>query len=251
MLDWVPTTRDWIVWPYDRMAISEDPLPEPAIKEGTWKTIGSGHTLLYFGGDMALDWVPAIGDYRVFRSDWSQQDFLPGPARSKGAWATIRDMVIGEVASEHRLVYLGGDHVLDWVPQDRSYRVWHFDRHGTRQDPLLGRIVMQADGTKDEQPFAEGVFPDPEVNSSTSILAIDMNEILVWHADTGKYRVWFYDRIGLQPETFSASNQQGTWNTIRVGHVLLWLGELGSGQLLDWEPATGKYRLFNDVPSIA
>jgi hypothetical protein len=251
VLDWVPASRTWNVWPYDSMAISGDPLPAPAIKSGTWSTIETGHTLLYVGSDLVLDFVPATGDYRLFQADRAKPDFLPGPAKTKGTWTTIRERVVGGVALQHRLVYLGGDHVLDWVPQDRSFRVWRLDRRGTRQDPLMGIPVAGPDGTVNEQPLSEGVFADSGINASTTILAISTNEILVWHADTGKFRVMVYDRAVLSPQPFTDSPQAGTWTTIRTGHVLLWLGELGNGQLLDWEPATGKYRLFPDVPKTA
>jgi hypothetical protein len=244
----VPATRTFNVWPYDSMAISGDPLPSPAIKSGIWSTIESGHTLIYLGGDLVLDFVPATGAYRLFAADWSQADFLPGPAKTKGTFATIRDEVVDGVPQQHRLVYLGGDRVLDWVPQDHSFRVWKLDRRGTRQDPLLGIPVAQAGGSVSEQPLAEGVFADPGMNGDTQIITISSNEVLIFHADTGKWKVMLYDRTVLSPEPFTDSPRSGTWTSIRLGHVLLWLGELGRGQLLDWEPVTGKYRLFPDVP---
>lgn len=251
VLDWVPSARTWDVWPYESLAISGDPLPAPALKSATWSTIGTGHTLTNLGGDLVLDHVAATGDYRLFKADWSQPDFLPGPALAKGTWLTIRDRVVGGVAQQHRLAYLGGDHVLDWVPQDRTFRVWRLDRRGVRQDPLLGRPVAGPGGTITEAPLAEGAFADARMNATTQILAISSNKALVWHGDTGAWRVLFYDRTHLQPQTFTDSPRGGTWNTIRTGHVLLWLGELGNGQLLDWEPTTGRYRLFPDVPDTA
>ena len=248
VLDWVPAARTWNVWPYESLAIDGDPLPAPAIKSGIWSTIQSGHTLIYMGGDLMLDFVPATGAYRLFAAEWAQPDFLPGPAITKGTWGTIRDQVVDGVLQQHRLVYLGSDRVLDWVPQDRSFRVWKLDRRGTRQDPLLGIPVAQADGTVREQPLAEGVFADFDINANTQIITISTNEVLIFHADTGRWEVLFYDRTLLSPQPFTGSPRSGTWTTIRLGHVLLWLGELGNGQMLDWEPATGKYRLFFNIP---
>jgi hypothetical protein len=250
VLDWVPAARTFNVWPYDSMAISGDPLPSPAIKSGVWSTIQTGHTLIYMGSDVVLDFVPATGAYRLFTAEWDKSDFLPGPAKTKGVFVTIRDQVVGGVPQQHRLVYLGGDHVLDWVPQDRSFRIWNLDRRGTRQDPFLGVPVAQAGGTVREQPLAEGVFPDSDINVDTQIITIDTNQLLIFHADTGKWKVLFYDRILLSPTPFTDSPRSGTWKTIRLGHVLLWLGQLGNGQLLDWEPTTGRYRVFPDIPLI-
>jgi hypothetical protein len=251
VLDWVPAARSWNVWPYESLAIGGDPLPAPAIKSGTWSAIQTGHTLINLGGDLVLDHVPASGDYALFKDDWTQADFLPGPALTTGSWTTIRDSVVEGVLQQHALVYLGGDHVLDWVPQTRSFRIWHLDRRQTRQDPLLGVPVAGPGGTINEAPLNEGVFADGGINASTQILAISVNEVLVWRGDTGGWRILFYDRTPQALQPFTDSPRGGTWRTIRSGHVLLWLGELGKGELLDWEPATGKYRLFPGVPDTA
>lgn len=248
VLDWVPADRTFNVWPYRSLAIGGDPLPAPAVKSGIWRTIETGHTLIYMGTDLVLDYVPATGGYRLFEADWTKPDFLPGPARAKGTWATIRDEVVGGVLQQHRLVYLVGDRVLDWIPQDRTFRVWKLDRFGTRQDPLLGIPVAGADGLVHDTPLQEGTFSDPNINGDTTIITISANEVLFWHADTGRWEVLFYDRTLQSPQPFTDSPRSGTWNTIRKDHVLLWLGELGNGQLLDWEPSTGKYRLFSDIP---
>jgi hypothetical protein len=41
------------------------------------------------------------------------------PAIQSGRWTDIDET--------HQLVVLGGDRVLDWLPSDRSYRLWAFD----------------------------------------------------------------------------------------------------------------------------
>ncbi|ARP89274.1 hypothetical protein CAL14_02340 [Bordetella genomosp. 9] len=248
VLDWEPATKAWRVWPFEPLAIAGDPLPSPAVRSGTWRTIGAGHVLVYMGGDLVMDYVPATGDYRLFPADWGAADFLPGPPRAKGRWYTIRDEVVGGVAREHRLAYLGGDHVLDWVPQTRTYRIWALDRRGTRADPLMGVPVPQPDGTVSEPPLAEGAFPDAEIGTATQILSISDSEVLFWHAGSGRWAVRRYDRAAPAGQSFNTVLRSGTWASIRAGHVLASLGEPGSGHLLDWEPGTGKYRLFNGVP---
>lgn len=251
VLDWVPASRTWNVWPYDPMAITGDPLPAPALRSGTWSTIGAGHVLVPFGGDLVLDYVPASGDFRLFDAAWSASDFLPGPARTKGSWATIRDTVVNSVTHEHRLLYLGDNHVLDWVPQDRSFRVWLIDRNRTRQDPLLGIQIAATDGSVHEQPLSEGTFADIGMNEFSRILYIGNNQVLIWHADTGEWRVWLYDRMWQSPQAFTQSPQRGNWAGIRLGHELLWITEPGNGRLLDWHRATGDYRLFSGIPTSA
>ncbi len=251
VLDWIPATSAWRVWPFDPLAIAGDPLPSPAVKSGTWKTIGAGHVLIYMGGDLVMDYVAATGDYRLFPADWGSSDFLPGPARAKGRWATIRNQVVGGVSCEHRLTYLGRDHVLDWVPQTRGYRIWLLDRRGTRADPLLGKLVTQADGTVEEDALTAGTLPDPETDADTQILSISESEVLFWHAPSGNWSLRFYDRGAAPAQAFDPVLRSGTWASIRSGHVLTWLGDPGGGYLLDWEPGSGNYRLFNGVPDNA
>ncbi|MBB3753778.1 hypothetical protein FHT44_006300 [Mycolicibacterium sp. BK634] len=249
VLDWVPDTREWDVWPYESLAISGDPLPAPAVRSGRWKTIGTGHTLMYMGGDLVLDYVSKTGDYRLFRADWRQPDFLPGPPITEGQWVSIRDQGQGNALRQHRLVYLGNDRVLDWVPQDRTFRIWLLDRDHTRTDPLLGIEIEQPDGSWDEEPLAEGSFPDDEMDSNTEILAIDTHQILVWHRLSGTYQCWNYNAAAAA--TFTRAARSGTWTNIQSGDVIAWLGDFGNGQLLHWKPPTGDYRLFRGVPTDA
>jgi hypothetical protein len=218
------------------------------VRSGKWSTIRSGHSLIYMGGDLVLDHVPATGAYRLFLAEWDKPDFLPGPPLVKGAWVTIRDKVVDGALQQHRLTYLGGNHVLDWVPQNRSFRIWKLDRRFTRDDPLLGVRTFPGDGSTVEIPLSEGVFPDSAVDADTQIVPISAKEILIFHPATGQFGVFNYDRTLLSPQPFTLTPRAGVWTNLRQGHVLVWLGELGEGQLLDWESATGKFRLFPDIP---
>src|SRR5439155_851174 len=53
---------------YDTLP-SADPLPDPAVVEGTWLSVRTGHQLIYLDGDRVLDWEPNSGHYRIWRYD--------------------------------------------------------------------------------------------------------------------------------------------------------------------------------------
>ena len=69
VLDWEGSTGSYRIWRFDDTSVSNntDPLPGPAVLSGKWQSIVTGHTLLYLGGDRVLDWVPATGDYRLYK----------------------------------------------------------------------------------------------------------------------------------------------------------------------------------------
>ena len=63
VLDWVVATGNYKVWRVERNpAAGADPLPKPAIFQGNWAEIRTGHQLVYLGGDRLLDWSPRQGD---------------------------------------------------------------------------------------------------------------------------------------------------------------------------------------------
>jgi hypothetical protein len=69
------------------------------------------------------------------------------------------------------------------------------------------------------------------------------DRMLDWRPDTGDYRLWAYDQNpsqGADPLPGRAICE-GRWTTIGRGHELVYLFH---DRLLDWEPATGKFRVW-------
>jgi len=116
--------------------------------------------------------------------------------------------------------------VLDWNPQNGSYRLWNFDPQNS--DPLPG------------PPKQSGTWSS--VKEGHELIPIG-NYVLDWVPATGGYRLWNLDAQSSDPLPGPAV-QQGTWQHIRTGHKLVSLGNY----VLDWEPATGGYRLWNFDP---
>lgn len=122
VLDWEPATGRGRVWAYDRSQSASDPLPTK-VTDVTWVTIRLPHQLVYVGGDLVLDWDEGSGDVRVWRYDRSLTgDVDPLPTlEMQHNWT-------GKIQPGRRLIYLGGDQILDWDPATGHERIWDFDR---------------------------------------------------------------------------------------------------------------------------
>src|SRR4051794_33142332 len=121
-----------------------DPL-QTLLNDHTWSTIkntsGFHHQLISLGGQQGgdlLDWIAESGHYDV----WVAKDPLDpaadpyqDPARTSGAWQTIR--------SGHVLVYLADTpgswqegNVLDLDPATMLVRIYRYSRNITSGDPM-------------------------------------------------------------------------------------------------------------------
>ncbi|MEA3198700.1 MAG: hypothetical protein QOE90_128 [Thermoplasmata archaeon] len=181
VLDWVPATGDYRVWAYDSTQAQGDPLPGVPITSGAWQSIRTGHKLVSLGGNHVLDWVPATGEFRVWRYDptvTSGDPFL-GPLTS-GRWETIR--------AGHFLVHLGGDAVLDWEPATGDYRIWRYDRATTSGDPFPG------------DPVTSGRWGT--IRTGHRLVYLGGDAVLDWEPATGTYRIWRYDRTVTRGDPF-------------------------------------------------
>lgn len=227
VLDWEPATGHYRLWRYDASITgTADPLPGAPITEGTWQTVRTGHELVVLSPDRVLDWEPASGHYRIWRYDPNaagSADPLPGPAVVEGTWQTIR--------SGHRLIPLGGNRVLDWEPDSGHLRIWNYDPSITgNADPLPGNAVVDHTWVT--------------IRTGHELVPLSADRVLDWEPATGHYRVWAYDpSIGGGGDPLPGQpTTQGTWQTVGAGHQLSVLP--GGGRVLNWEPASGRYRVW-------
>ncbi len=197
-----------------------DPFPR-ALTEGRWDTIQRGHELVFMGGDRLFDWVPATGDFRLWEYDQTPSagaDPLPGRAIAEGRWTSI--------GRGHELVYLFKDRLLDWEPATGHFRVWRFDRSGGGGDPIP---EITAEGTWDT------------IRGKHEFVYLDGDLMLDWQPESGDYKVWKVDRNNAGDPFPGSAVVEGRWDTIKTGHELVYLGK---NRMLDWQPASGTYRVW-------
>jgi hypothetical protein len=220
-IDWEPASGAFHVWAYDRSIASGDPLPSE-VAAGSWASIRAGHELLSLGGDHVLDWEPASGRYRVWSYDASATgsgDILPTTV-CEGSWQSIR--------APSRLIYLGGDRLLEWDPTSGGYRIWAYDRAANGRDPLPGA------------PIAEGAWGS--IRSGHELVYCDGDLLLDWVPSTGDFHVWSYDRSAQgQTDPLPTELAAGNWESIREGHRLI---HLEGDRVLDWERRSGAFRVW-------
>jgi hypothetical protein len=224
VLDWVPSSGDFRVFRIERNpAAGADPLPAPPICFGNWASIREDNDIVYLGGDRLLDWDRGTKRFRVWlinRATTGNADPIPGVPQSNGLWTSID--------SGHRLISLGGDRVLDWVPGSGDYRVW-------KHDPLAVGAVDPLSAP----PLNQGNWSS--IRSDRRLVPVGNDRVIDWKPATGDYRVWRYDRSGTGDPFPGEPEVVGQWVTVRSSHDLLYVE---GDRVLDWEPANGHFRLY-------
>lgn len=248
-LFWHRPTGRFQVYAYDPKApVESDPYLEPPTTQGSWskKGITEGHRLLYLGNvhRRMLEWRPTgpgTSHYRLWLCEPTAKNIDPlvGNPRAEGDWSKDR----GEGT---RFVYLGGDLVLTWTPNEPNatwlYNVYQLNKDpGPKGDPL----VFRANGSWNH------------IGSDHELHYLGNDRMLVWRPKDGHYRVYRVDRTVknwsvLLPEPVLA---EGHWETIKddPDRHRLALQPGGGGRLIDWVPATGRVRVWavkNDIPEL-
>ena len=239
LLDWAPSGSGthYRVWQYNRSGSAEALAVYLLIGRQEWTTIDEGHELIWLGRDLrsdphavedlVLDWKPATGDYRLYRvdlegtkRDGTTPDILPEPPLAAGNWASIR--------ADRKLIYLGGNRLLDWAPSSGDYRIWSVDRRARGTTDLLPTLAAQGNWES--------------IRAGQQILNLGGDRILTWQPDTGWYRIWHYDRAGAgdSPPLGLHPLVEGLWQDIDAGHALLWMG---GRHVLDRTLSPSSYRI--------
>jgi hypothetical protein len=89
-------------------------------------------------------------------------------------------------------------------------------------------------------PVCSGVWRS--IKAGHNLVYLGGDRLLDWET-SGRYRLWRYDRnrSGKIDPLPGDPVSEGAWKSIGEGHRLIYLGE---GRLLDWEPESGRYRIF-------
>lgn len=201
-----------------------DPL-DALCARGVWGSIRTGHELLYLGDDLVLDWVPATGGYHVWRYDRTVAEADPFPsAHAHGRW--------GSIGVGHTLLWLGGEHLLDWEPASGAFRLWWFDRSATGEADVLPSLVSRGQWGS--------------IGATKSLVYLGHDQVLDWEPSTGRFRIWHFDRQAGEGDPLPGGPlSEGEWSSIRTGHELI----ACAGHVLDFVPGAGNYRVWLHDPS--
>jgi len=143
----------------------------------TWFRPGGGRELVALDATNILDWQPSTGTYSLVR-------FRPTDENSP----FDRSEPLGkkdEFRRGHRLVPLGTDRVLEWVPRTHDYRTWHYALERAPADIF------------DAQPLSSGTWTD--VGEHDEILVLASNKIGIWHRDPGTLETRTFDPLAVDP----------------------------------------------------
>jgi hypothetical protein len=147
-------------------------------------------------------------------------DPLPGLV-VEGSWQTI-----GE--GREIVPLLGRDRWLDWEPATGAFHVWAYDRSIGDGDPL---------------PHAVASGSWQSIRSGHQLVSLGGDHVLDWEANSGAYRVWRYDSAATGGEDiFPTTTTEGRWQSIVAPARLVYLGD---DKLLEWNPATGMFRIWH------
>jgi hypothetical protein len=144
----------------------------------------AGYDMMALDGDYVIKWWLGTGDYVILHFDRQTSAATPlsltsfagtNPALRRGA----------------RLLNLGSNRLLEWIPITGTYRIWpyHFDGGA-------GEIF-------DPTPLADGHWDDPAPGDE--LLVVDLPDasqgraLLIWERATGRIRLRSLDPLALDP----------------------------------------------------
>jgi hypothetical protein len=170
--------------------------------------------------DRLLDWEPSTGRFRVWHFDRHTRGGDPLPSTTcEGQWNSIR--------GQKKLIFCDGDQVLEWDQSNGGYRLWGLDRHN-RQDPFPGSPIVQGSWNS--------------IRGARDLVYLSNDRMLDWEPRSGAYRVWQVDRSGRTGDFLPGSPvMEGSWQSIRGSNKLI---RVAQDQVLDWDPETGRYRVW-------
>ena len=166
-----------------------------------------------------IDLAVAIGDLMtcVVTAD---QDCLPANAVAVGHWKTIDD--------DHQLIPMHDGKILDWKPDDGTWRLWHYDP--AQANILAGEV-------------AHGQWSS--IRDGHTLVSMHDGRVLDWVPDSGQWRLWNYDPTHVG-DCLPTEVSHGRWTSVGDGHVLV---PMIDGKVIDWVPDDGRWRLWNYDPS--
>lgn len=148
-------------------------------------------------------------------------DPFPGNPVVQGTWRTMHG----------KLIWLGGNRVLEVTNNGGGYRLWNYDSSITgNADPFPG------------DPVTQGTWNT--IDHSHDLVYLGGDRILDWvpRGVQVPYRIWHFNRNVTSGDPFpGAPIVSGTWDTgIRYGPLI----NLGRDRVLHYDKSTGGYEIY-------
>ena len=220
VLDWKPDDGTWRLWRYD--PTHADILTG---KKTRWPTDSGPRSA------MVIRWcrcttgaystgcpTPATGACGTTTRP-TNSDCLPTEV-SHGRWSSVGD--------GHVLVPMIDGKVIDWVPDNGTWRLWNYDPANT-QDCLPAPAVSTGRWTS--------------LDDDHTLVPMHDGRVLDWNGD-GRWRLWNYDPANKQDCLPANAVAVGQWISIDDDHTLV---PMHDGRVLDWT-GDGTWRLWNYDP---
>ncbi|MCB0208902.1 MAG: hypothetical protein KDJ52_06220 [Anaerolineae bacterium] len=205
--------------------------PGTLIKEDTWDDLTPTTQLTYLGTNRLLSWDALSNHYQMWRFDPTFStpiDTFPDQRLTAG---TLPDS-----APDQTLTFLGDARILNWQRATGQYKVQHYRLNTTRRTDLLSLQTTEAGTLR-------------STTGQRRLIYMGDDRVLDWEPATGRYQLWQYDPTNAEPNAPFPGTliAEGRWPDIPADHELVYLGYR---RILDWEPATGDYRIWRYDPMI-
>jgi DNA-dependent RNA polymerase auxiliary subunit epsilon len=246
LLDYAPGSGKYAFWQCDHTYWSSGrPLQCSNVGEGKDATLKGDKQFIYIGMDAILSMHTPTGRYQIFkyaRKEGKRNMFPSSDVLASGTWAQMRGM---------QLTYMGSDMLLSYDELTGSYKYWMLKRSigNSTSDPLEG-------------PIAEGAFSDIRHR----FVPMQEDRLLDLDPTSGRYRVLQCDRTPCEAsgsdkdmamikplvcDTFGSGAFRSDevlvedYETIPAAHEVVYMeGTHDEHHLFDYDPITGKYRIF-------
>jgi hypothetical protein len=171
------------LWAMNTDARGHDNQLTRVVMARSWQPSVAGRDLLALDAGHLLDWRPGQGDYNVVTYDRANEPVNPFSAEAGSIGKK------DEFRRGHRLVALGSNRLLEWVPSRQEFRVWRYD---------LGRLPGDIfDATPVSSGGGSGLWPS--LGANHELVAVTPDRIAVWNRAQGTLETHRLDPLAADP----------------------------------------------------
>jgi hypothetical protein len=216
ILDWIPRDGTWRLWRYDPNQLT-DVFPGSPIAQGRFQNASLDQHLIAFKENYVLFWTRETGEWVLYLYSPNDASCMFSPI-GHGTWKAI--------SKDSQLILLNDTMFLNWQPKTGEW--W-----------LLQCNALWSDWNLSETPINAGRWG--RISSGHILLPTDDNHILDWNPANGSWKLWRYCLSDQGDLLKRLPVFAGSWATINSGHELI---RMPDGQILDWVPKSGRWRLW-------